>query len=242
MIARGRSAALPAARAQPSNSWIDSYTGHRVIKLTDEDNSKSLYFNNNAFSPDGTEMIYTAIQDIRTGAESVYVLDLTDYKTRQLVAGPVNSLVVGRKSPTVYFTRPGDTGLYVAGMKTGKIAKIAELPARATLSTLNADETLAAGTYTEADPPAHPVDPSLKVSSIRATQMDARLADHVPMVIFTLNLQTAEITKVIHSTDWLSHVQFSPKDPTLLMYCHEGLWWKVDRIWTIRTDGTHRTR
>ena len=22
------------------------------------------------------------------------------------------------------------------------------------------------------------------------------------------------------------------------MYCHEGLWWKVDRIWTIRTDGT----
>ena len=23
------------------------------------------------------------------------------------------------------------------------------------------------------------------------------------------------------------------------MYCHEGLWWKVDRIWTIRADGTH---
>ena len=22
------------------------------------------------------------------------------------------------------------------------------------------------------------------------------------------------------------------------MYCHEGPWQKVDRIWTIRTDGT----
>ncbi len=22
------------------------------------------------------------------------------------------------------------------------------------------------------------------------------------------------------------------------MYCHEGLWWKVDRIWTIRADGS----
>ena len=25
------------------------------------------------------------------------------------------------------------------------------------------------------------------------------------------------------------------------MYCHEGSWWKVDRIWNIRTDGTGNT-
>ena len=104
---------------------------------------------------------------------------------------------------------------------------------------MNADETLAAGTYTEVDLPNHPIDPNLKASSVRATQMDARLAAHIPMVLFTLNLQTGAVTKVLHSTDWISHVQFSPKDPTLLMYCHEGLWWKVDRIWTIRSDGSH---
>jgi oligogalacturonide lyase len=34
---------------------------------------------------------------------------------------------------------------------------------------------------------------------------------------------------------------FSPGDPTLLMYCHEGPWQSVDRIWTIRTDGTQNT-
>jgi oligogalacturonide lyase len=34
---------------------------------------------------------------------------------------------------------------------------------------------------------------------------------------------------------------FSPTDPTLLMYCHEGPWHKVDRIWMIHTDGTHNT-
>jgi len=32
---------------------------------------------------------------------------------------------------------------------------------------------------------------------------------------------------------------FSPSDPTLLMYCHEGPWQDVDRIWTIRTDASH---
>ena len=26
------------------------------------------------------------------------------------------------------------------------------------------------------------------------------------------------------------------------MFCHEGPWHKVDRIWTIRTDGTHSQR
>jgi oligogalacturonide lyase len=34
-------------------------------------------------------------------------------------------------------------------------------------------------------------------------------------------------------------VQFSPTDPTLMMFCHEGPWHDVDRIWTIRTDGTN---
>ncbi|WP_342454735.1 oligogalacturonate lyase family protein [Sphingomonas sp. H160509] len=44
------------------------------------------------------------------------------------------------------------------------------------------------------------------------------------------------------ATDWLNHLQFSPTDPTLLMYCHEGPWHRVDRIWTIRTDGSQMTK
>lgn len=34
--------------------------------------------------------------------------------------------------------------------------------------------------------------------------------------------------------DWLNHLLFSPTDPSMLMFCHEGPWHKVDRI---RTDG-----
>ena len=36
-------------------------------------------------------------------------------------------------------------------------------------------------------------------------------------------------------------MQFPPTDPTLLLHCHEGTWHEVDRIWTIRTDGTEKT-
>jgi oligogalacturonide lyase len=232
-IASAQASTAPKAHAvtSPRVNWIDKDTGHRVIQLTPEKGSQGLYFNENAFTPDGKEMVY------RVG-QSVYVLNLTTHMTRELVPGAVSDLVVGHKSPVVYFMKPGDTHLYVAGVNNGKITTVADLPARASIDTLNADETLLAGTYTEVNLPPLPIDPTLKPSSIRAAQMDARLAAHIPMVLFTVNVQTTEVRTVLHSTDWLNHVQFSPTDPTLLMYCHEGLWWKVDRIWTIRTDGT----
>ncbi len=72
--------------------------------------------------------------------------------------------------------------------------------------------------------------------------MEERLAAHLPMALFLIDAKTGA-TRVIHrSTDWLNHLEFSPTDPTLLMFCHEGPWHKVDRIWTIRTDGSQLTK
>jgi oligogalacturonide lyase len=62
------------------------------------------------------------------------------------------------------------------------------------------------------------------------------------MALYTIDIASGA-TRVVHrSTDWLNHVQFSPTDPGLLMFCHEGPWHFVDRIWTIRTDGTGLTK
>jgi oligogalacturonide lyase len=68
--------------------------------------------------------------------------------------------------------------------------------------------------------------------------MEDRLAARLPLVLFTIDLKSGERHELLHSTDWINHLLFSPSDPTLLMYCHEGPWHKVDRIWTIRTDGS----
>jgi oligogalacturonide lyase len=66
--------------------------------------------------------------------------------------------------------------------------------------------------------------------------MEQRLAARLPMAMFTINSRTGEL-KVIHrATDWLNHLEFSPTDPNVLMFCHEGPWHKVDRIWAIRLD------
>lgn len=169
-------------------------------------------------------------------AQSIYVLNMKTHKTRQLVVGPVNDIVVAHKSPTVYFMRAGETSLYLVRVGNGQIVKVADLPARSAISSLNADDTLAVGSYTEAEMPPLSLVPNQKDS--RAAQFDARMNAHLPMDLFTLDLKTAELKTILHSTDWLDHIQFSPTDSKLLMYAHEGLWYRVDRIWTIRTDGT----
>ncbi|MBD0276601.1 MAG: hypothetical protein ICV81_01365, partial [Flavisolibacter sp.] len=56
---------------------------------------------------------------------------------------------------------------------------------------------------------------------------------HLPNDLFTIDLKTGQLQKIHTENTWLGHVQFSPTDPDLLMFCHEGPWHKVDRIWTI---------
>jgi len=72
----------------------------------------------------------------------------------------------------------------------------------------------------------------------KGDMMERRLAAKIPMTLWTVNIKTGEVKTFHPATDWLNHVQFSPTDPALMMFCHEGPWHKVDRIWTIRTDGS----
>jgi oligogalacturonide lyase len=223
-----------AAYAQPT-SWIDPDTGHRVVRLTQEPNSASLYFNQNGYTADHKKMVYTT-------PEGISVLNLETHEAKVAVTGRVRIVVTGHKTQNVYYIR--DQAVYATDVDTLATKKIAALPARGSISTVNADETLLAGTYIEGDGkdynqnrPQAPQQLEQPVS--KGQMMEERLAARLPMALFTIDARTGE-TKVIHrATDWLNHLEFNPSDPTLLMFCHEGPWHKVDRIWTMRTDGSH---
>jgi oligogalacturonide lyase len=131
---------------------------------------------------------------------------------------------------------------------TGATREIGRLPPRGSVSTVNADETLIAGTYIEGNGEDYnarnrtPEPQQLNQPVNKGQMMEQRLAAHLPMGMFIIDLKTGDVKTILKSTDWLNHLEFSPTDPTLLMYCHEGPWHKVDRIWTIRTDGSHITK
>ena len=225
--------------SSPPRSWVDPATGHKVVRITDEPGSASFYFNVNSYTPDGREMIYTT-------PDGISVVDLATWKTRAVVHGKVHTIVVGHKTPSVFYIKPEEHALYVTNVDTGQTRKLAEMPARGSIATVNADETLAAGTAIEGTAGEDynqagrtPGDRGLVQPRNKGEMMQQRLAAHLPMVLFTIDLRTGTMKTLLHSTDWLNHLLFSPTEPTLLMYCHEGPWQKVDRIWTIHTDGTH---
>jgi oligogalacturonide lyase len=228
--------------AEPPSTWVDPDTGHRVVRLTNEPGSASLYFNQNGYTADGKKMVYTT-------PDGISVLDLQTHAAKPVVQGRVRIIVTGRKTQSVYYIKEG--AVYAADVDSAALREIAKLPPRGSISTVNADETLLAGTYIEGNgqdyngrarsqQPQQPQQLDQPVS--KGQMMEQRLAAHLPMALFTVNVKTGEVKTILKSTDWLNHLEFSPTDPTLLMFCHEGPWHKVDRIWTMRTDGSHITK
>ena len=237
--------ALSVARlwgAEPPASWIDPDTHHRVVRLTSEPGSASLYFNQDSYTADGKKMIYTT-------PDGISAVDLATFAAKPVVAGKVRVIATGWKTANVYYWKDG--AIYSTDVDTGATRKILNPPARASVATINADETLLAGTYVvgsgeataentnpQAERQTHPLDQPRS----KGQMMEERFAAHLPMVLFVADMRTGTVRTILRSTDWLNHLQFSPTDPNLLLFCHEGLWHKVDRIWTIRSDGSGLTQ
>jgi len=218
------------AADQPPTEWIDPDTGHRIIRLSPEPGSASLYFNQNAFTAEGDKMVITTPEGIST-------VNLTTRKVEVIVpdAKNVSGIVVGRKSRLVYYVKTTGTNrvAFATDLDTRATREIGKVPGGGSLMTVNADDTLLAGSFVESGEPVVP-----RAGESKGAWMRRRLEAHTPMALFTLDIKTGALKTFGQSTDWLNHVQFSPADPSLLLFCHEGPWDLTDRIWIIRTDGT----
>ncbi|HKW29416.1 MAG TPA: oligogalacturonate lyase family protein [Verrucomicrobiae bacterium] len=228
--------------------WIDPDTGHRVIQLSREPGSQSLYFNLNPFTPDGKKMVITTPGGIST-------IDLQTRQIELVVKGRVGILMVGRKTGQVYYYRfngnrfaPQSRVVYATDLNTKATHEVATLPPGENAVTVNSDETLLAGTTVDfghlTNQPSFRFNPNLTPNQQRERKgemLTRRFNEHLPMELFFLNLKTGEVRTYNRCTDWLNHLQFSPTDPHRLLFCHEGPWQDVDRIWTIRSDGTDLT-
>ena len=107
------------ATDEPPVEWIDSDTGHRVVRLSREPESLSLYFHQYPFSADGKQMVFTT----PNGLSSVN-LETREIKT--LVTDPVLALVTGRKTGDVYYILDG--AVHAVSLATHKSRKVADLP------------------------------------------------------------------------------------------------------------------
>src|SRR3954462_8129586 len=111
---------MVSAQSALPTEWIDPDTGHRVIRLSREDGTQSLYFNQNAYTADGKKLIVT------TAGGGIATIVLATREVKPLVAGPVSVLVAGHKSGDVYYTKRGTGGsvVYATNVDTGATREV----------------------------------------------------------------------------------------------------------------------
>ena len=246
-----------AAAAGPSG-WTDARTGHRIIRISTEPGASSLYFNEQSFTPQGDKLVFST-------ARGLYAADVKTWDVKPIVeASGLRLLFAGHRTRNVYYViqaRPdAPTEIWAADVDNGKARRIAVV-ADGSIASINADETLLAGQHAERAMPLQPGEAArdsrfgqanyaatgpdgkpLTFAEAKEVRLNERLEARIPMEIFTIDVRTGQRRTVVRSTDWLNHLLFSPTDPNLLMFCHEGPWHKVDRIWTVRADGTGLTK
>lgn len=191
--------------------WVDPATGHRVRRLSGDGGGKSLYFHQNAYSPDGDLLLFEAPGGLSTvhleTGEIRLVVPRGQYR-----GGGSSGVEVGRRTPTVYYSDRDEEGVVVRSMhlRTGETRDVARLPRGAGFNAVNADDNRLVGTTSE-----------------RAADGSRRRR------FWAADVETGTVD-TFHPTDaWLNHVQCSPTDPELILYCHEGIWQDEDRVWTI---------
>jgi oligogalacturonide lyase len=244
------------AQSAVPRSWIDADTGHRVVRLTDDQGGSTLYFHDNAFSPQGDRLMFNT-------PAGIAIVDVggigTDRARPDVIAPGGRGGYFARRTREIYYSGGG------AGAGTVMAVDIDTRKARAVphaRGLVNADETLSVvKNANAADPdgkypkpafrPAVPqlqrmfpgkaladLTPDQQYSIAKEDTLAARaLNPSLQSFVFT-TLATGETRETGFQYGDLNHLQFNPVDPHLLLYCYEGTWHELDRTWTIRTDGS----
>jgi oligogalacturonide lyase len=223
------------ARGQTVPSeWVDAATGHRVIRLSGDEGGSSLYFHQNTYTPKGDKVVFNT----RAGIAAVDLTKLGNGPVkREIVVPGAQAIATAWRSPDVYYRKDG--ALYATNLETKAARKVTS----ARGSVVNADETLVIGIEPEPEAAAKVKELGLPMlvtaDLVRRDEPPGRLKPGGrSLALVVTDIKTGASRKIHYSTEWLNHLQASPTDPHRLLFCHEGAWHQVDRVWTIRTDGT----
>ncbi len=224
-------------------TWTDKDTRHQIYRLTDTSrDNRSFYFHNTPFIPakgnEGDIMVFYSSEQQRLSdrwyrgrdVRQLFSVNLKTFEIRQLTtnSGPIFGEIVGKKRREVFY-QSRDT-VFATNVDTRDTRPIFVFPdsIRGGVTTLNADEKILAGIFSV------PEKDSLLRNNPRKSDFFTLIFEAGLMhSLFTVNIETGQLDVIHSDTAWLNHVQFSPANPDKLMFCHEGPWHKLDRIWLI---------
>lgn len=211
---------LKTGKAKMPQIWIDKDTGHKIVRLINSSRCYSFYFTNNPFF--SNEMLFVNYVKDKPSLCSV---NLKTLKTRCIVQGQVSE-VFCRANLNLYLHIKDS--IFSVNVKTKNRKLVAcGLPRNFELQSVNSTGSYLVGFIKD------PREINLaKLRKNRKLWMQASFASNLRREIYIINTKTGKGRCIYVNDKWINHIQFSPKNPNLFMFCHEGNWLKVDRIWT----------
>ncbi len=218
---------------QIPEEWVDEKTGHRVIRLSRrEGDNLSWYFHNYPFVIDAGEGDKMVFRGQTAHGWQLFTVNLKTLALQQVTEFSSDDIklseVLGRKRREAFY-RQGDV-VHAVNVDDGTLRQVGVLPEgfAGGLATINADESLIAGSYGEGKAPFMEKPRSYWFTAI----YEAHLLHH----LFSIDVETGDVTDFYQENNWLNHLQFSPTDPKMLSYCHEGPWHRLQRMWLMNID------
>jgi oligogalacturonide lyase len=213
------------------NEWIDADTGHKVIRLSRREGAnEGFYFHQNPFTRSGDKMVFMGSTD---KGRCAFTVDLKTLEIRQITTVNTGFEVVAPECRTLFYIS-GDS-VFSTHLDTLETREITVLPHHYTYGrglSVNSDETKLAACYCLGEEKYY------QSGLPRRAWIRAIWEAKLPNALYTVDIATGKVEEVHRENEWLGHVQFSPTDPTLIAFCHEGPGHDLDRMWTVRSDGS----
>lgn len=209
----------------------DRASGRTVWRLTSRQAvNHGPYFYNSPVTQDGRRIIFGSD---RTGAEQLFMVEWPSGSIIQLTNGANvcahNAVLAPRGAEVFYFDGPE---LHAVALASFRDRFLAALPEGLTL----------------ASPPAISSDGQLlvyccfrkpDVGDLAGWQAFGPTFEARPRTEIWVAPIDGSGGRLVHAEDrWLGHPQFRPGGTNTIIYCHEGPWDRVERIWTVAADGS----
>jgi len=210
-------------------SFRDAISGNKVWQLTDTPNATThhLYYVKPTVTPDGEWLIYCSDWD--HGHFNLYAMHTRTWESVQLTETADEDPFSGAISSA------GDEVFYPVGSNTIRAVNIFTLEERAVCRVPDAVSVGAVSVSGDGAYVLFSVDYERYWEHVRFEEAPYAF----PHKAFGYVLaEGGEMTPVVDANLEMSHPQFCPTDADVILYGHEGPWYKVQRMWLIRRDGS----
>ncbi len=208
----------------------DPLTGVDVTRLTDSRRDTiHPYFTQPLFSLDGETLLVTSN---RTGWWQLYRLDIPDKTLIQLTEDddvkPHSPCLDGKRMIAYYWT--GKT-LKSVDLETFEQEIIYRVPddCKPSILSISSDGRYLAFSYSE----------NLPLSTVKGKAYSGfleKMFRRPRSVVIRIDLKKMRAEPLWGECAWISHVNISPVNPDIVVFCHEGPWRLVQRLWVVKAD------